>query len=585
MGRRISVGTKEELLGALKTRYGVSSKKEKAQILDEFVAVSGYHRKHAIRLLADPGTESASEQTVGATQLSGARRIYDEAMKEALIVMWEAADRICGKRLKAVLPNLVEAMERHGHLELDAEVKRLLLAASAATIDRLLAPVRSLAQSRKKRRRSLKVSKEIPVRTFADWNEPDPGYLEIDFVVHCGGRMADSFIHTLVATDICSGWTECIPLLAREQSLVIEGLEALFRQLPFPVLGIDSDNDGAFINETLVAFCAVHAIKFTRCRAYHKNDQAWVEQKNGAVVRRLVGYERFSGVVAGQALAHLYQFTRLYVNYFQPSFKLREKFRSGAKVKRSYHAPATPCERLLKHPAVDRDTKEKLRTRSQQLDPLELLHHIRDAQAALAALTAHDTEVNELGKTTLEQFLSQLPKLWKAGEVRATHRTETTAPRYWRTRKDPFETVWLDVLGWIQREPDATAKAIFDRLEQEHPGRFSSGQLRTLQRRVGEWRHVMARKLVYACMDEKSDTAEAHVVGNPPSHVVDLPLCGLPSRHEEEKAEREPCLLVQPPASALGSLPSVALSSARATNIIPPDERIGDQRLDTTESR
>ena len=158
--------------------------------------------------------------------------------------------------------------------------------------------------------------------------------------------MVGSFIHTLVGTDISSGWTEFVPLLAREQSLVVEGLDAMFQHIPFPVLGIDSDNDSAFINDTLLAFCQKHQIEFTRSRAYHKNDQAWVEQKNGAVIRRMVGHERFSGVVACQALSHLYQAARLYVNYFQPSFKLRDKSRDGFKVKRTYEPPATPFDRL-----------------------------------------------------------------------------------------------------------------------------------------------------------------------------------------------------------------------------------------------
>jgi len=141
---------------------------------------------------------------------------------------------MCGKRLKAILPELVIALERHGHLKLDPEVKKLLLSASSSTIDRLLASVRTRSKSKRKRKRANKVSKKIPVRTFGDWNEPGPGYLEIDFVAHCGGNMADSFIHTLVATDICSGWTECVPLLVCEQSLVVEGLEVIFNQIPFP---------------------------------------------------------------------------------------------------------------------------------------------------------------------------------------------------------------------------------------------------------------------------------------------------------------------------------------------------------------
>ena len=498
MDKKLSTQTKEELVGALGQRYRESPKMIKARILDEFVIMSGYHRKHVIRLLGE--AHNGQTQTP-VCEIGSSRRIYDEAVKEALIVVWEAADRICGKRLKAVLPDLVRAMEHHGHLDLDPEVRKLLLKVSAATIDRLLSPIRDRTKSRIKRRSSPKVSKQIPVRTFADWDSPIPGYFEIDFVVHCGGLMSGSFIHTLVSTDCSSGWTDFIPLIAREQSLVVEGLKALFQQIPFPALGIDSDNDGAFINDTLLTFCNTHQIEFTRSRAYHKNDQAWVEQKNGAVIRRMVGHDRFSGIVAGQALAHLYEAARLYVNYFQPSFKLREKIRNGAKVKRSYYQPATPCDRLLRHPAVEDQIKEKIRLQRTQLDPVKLLHQIREGQAALAALVSIDNSPQGPGRETLDQFLAKLPRLWQAGEVRPTHRPRSTKPRHWRTRKDPFEKVWYDVLCWLQRDPDATAKVLFERLQVEYPGHFPDGQLRTLQRRVREWRMIMARKLVYACID------------------------------------------------------------------------------------
>ena len=173
--------------------------------------------------------------------------------------------------------------------------------------------------------------------------------------------MQGAFLWSLVATDVCSGWTEAVPLLAREQSLVVEGLEVIRRQFPVPILGIDSDNDSAFINETLLAYCQEQQLEFTRSRAYQKNDQAWIEQKNGAVVRRFVGYERFSGMVAGQCLAQLFQAVRLFVNHFQPSFKFRSKTREGAKVKKTYHKPATPCERLLAHASVAEAAKERLR--------------------------------------------------------------------------------------------------------------------------------------------------------------------------------------------------------------------------------
>ena len=327
MDGKISKQAKTELLEALRERYRGAQKKGKTKVLDEFAAVSGYHRKHAIRLLRVNRPLASMAPGVD-------RRTYGEAVREGLIVLWEAADRICGKRLKAILPNLLTALERHGHLALDPTVRQHLLSASAATMDRLLASMRSNSSRRKKRKTQTKPSKQIPVRTFADWKEPLPGYLEIDFVSHGGTSMQGTFLWSLVATDVCSGWTEAVPLVAREQSLVAEGLTVMRRQFPMPIRGIDTDNDGAFINETLLAYCEKQQLEFTRSRAYQKNDQAWIEQKNGAVIRRMVGYERFSGLVAGQCLAQLFQAVRLFVNYFQPSFKLLSKVREGAKVKK-----------------------------------------------------------------------------------------------------------------------------------------------------------------------------------------------------------------------------------------------------------
>ena len=500
MDNKISPDTKAELVQVLGIQYRKSTKMEKTRILDQFISVSGYHRKHAIRLLKGETGNYTNRNNSG--KISQSRRIYNEAVKEALIVLWEAADRICGKRLKAILPSLVDAMERHGHLNLDSELRKQLLKVSAATIDRLLTSIRDSSQSKRKRRRPKKAGKQIPVRTFADWDSPNPGYLEIDFVVHAGGFMTGSFIHTLVGTDVSSGWTEFIALLAREQSLVVEGLNVFFQQIPFPVLGIDSDNDSAFINDTLLEFCRKHHIEFTRSRAYHKNDQAWVEQKNGAIIRRMVGHERFSGVVTCQALAHLYQAARLYVNYFQPSFKLRNKTRNGFKVKRTYEPPATPCDRLLKHPAVDDQIKEKLQLQRKQLDPVKLLHNIRQGQSALNALTSNNHMAQGPERESLEQFLAQLPRLWRDGEVRPTHRSKSSKPRHWRSRKDPYEGVWYEVLDWLQQEPDVTAKSLLKRLQYKYPGRFADGQLRTLQRRVKEWRKIMARELVYACIEQ-----------------------------------------------------------------------------------
>jgi hypothetical protein len=504
MPQKISREAKRELLELLRRRYREAAKQGKGKILDEFVALAGCHRKHAIRLLTTDPTAAAQVPIV-------ARRTYDEAVRQALIVLWEAADRICGKRLKAVLPGLVAALERHGHVDLDPAVRQRVLAASAATIDRLLASVRN-SSTRKKRRAKTRSSKEIPVRTFADYGEAEPGFLEIDFVSHGGTSMQGVFLWSLVATDVCSGWTEAVPLVAREQSLVVEGLEVLRRRFPVPIKGLDSDNDSAFINDTPLGYCQKQGWQFTRSRAYHKNDQAWIEQNNGAVVRRFVGYQRHAGVAAGQCLARLYAAVRLFVNFFQPSMKLRSKTREGAKVKKKYHKPATPCERLLGHASVAQSVKEALRVEQGRLDPWELLHRIRDSQAALAALSS-----GELGGTdreSLEQFLAGLPELWRQGEARPTHREKPPSPRTWRTRKDPFEKVWPEILLWLQEEPDASAKSLFERLAQKYPGRYPQGQLRTLQRRIQDWRRVVARTLVHGCQGGDPTAETPTVVGD-----------------------------------------------------------------------
>jgi hypothetical protein len=210
-----------------------------------------------------------------------------------------------------------------------------LLAVSAATIDRMLAGARATGGGRRARAKTTRaIRRRVPVRTFADWHEPAPGFVEADLVVHCGESMAGSFASTLVLTDIASGWTECIALLVREGSLIVDALDRLRVTLPFPLRGIDTDNGSEFINELLITFCVDHGIEFTRSRPYRKNDQAWVEQKNGSVVRRLVGYGRLEGVAAGDAVARLYSASRLFVNFFQPSFKLAEKERIGAQVRK-----------------------------------------------------------------------------------------------------------------------------------------------------------------------------------------------------------------------------------------------------------
>src|ERR1700722_13605027 len=423
---QISMATRDELVGALATRYAASDRKERGRILDEFVAVSGLHRKHAMRLLR-----------VGRThQRSGprpTRRLYNEAVCEALIVLWEASDRVCGKRLRALVPILVEAMERHGHLQLAPEVRAGLQTMSAATIDRALRQAREPGAGSKRRHAppSAAIRRSVAVRTFDGWDNPPPGFVEADLVAHSGPTAKGSFVQTLTLTDIATGWTECAPLLVREQKLLTEVLSAMQERMPFALLGFDTDNDSVFMNETVKAYCEEAGLVFTRCRPYRKNDQAWVEQKNGAVVRRAVGYRRYEGLDAAAALARLYASLRLFVNFFQPSFKLAAKARDGAQIRKKYHPPATPFQRLLADTRISEDVRGRVNTIYATLDPVLLLKAIRAAQAHLIEIADRPPAVEAAAPSapTIEQFLSGLRTAWQEGEVRPTNKPKAKAPR------------------------------------------------------------------------------------------------------------------------------------------------------------
>jgi hypothetical protein len=221
------------------------------------------------------------------------------------------------------------------------------------------------------------------VRTFAEWEDPVPGDMEADLVSHGGGSSAGSFVHTLTLTDVASGWTECVALVVRDGALVAATLDQMRTGMPFPLRGFDTDNGGEFMNETVAAYCDRHGIPCTRSRPYHKNDQAWVEQKNGSVVRRLVGYRRLEGLAAAEALSQLYAASRLFVNFFQPSFKLASKLRVGAKVRKTYHAPETPYAKLLASAAITDEMKQRLRAVADQLDPLLRIPAELNTQIAL----------------------------------------------------------------------------------------------------------------------------------------------------------------------------------------------------------
>lgn len=323
----MSFRAKRELLVQVAPRYQQAGHTQKSLILNEFVAATGYARKYAIRLLTRPPLPPPT-----AIRRPRAPQ-YGDAVQGALQVAWAATNFIGAKRLVPFLPTLVPVLERHGHLTLTDAVRTQLLTLSAATADRLLQPARAAGQPRgvSTTTAGMLLKRQIPIRTFADWNDTAPGFLEADLVAHCGPRADGAFLSTLVLTDVSTGWVECQALFPRSQDQVLQAFRRARRLLPFPLLGLDTDNGGEFLNHELLAYCAEEHITFTRGRAYRKNDQCYVEQKNGAVVRQFVGYDRFEGERAYRQLVELYRALRLYVNFFQPSMKLQEKQRDGAR--------------------------------------------------------------------------------------------------------------------------------------------------------------------------------------------------------------------------------------------------------------
>ena len=489
------MAARREVASAVVGRYRSAGRTEKGQILEELCAVTGWHRKHALRVLAEHCSNKARLPRQR-------RRTYGATVKDALTALWEASDRVCGKRLVVMIPALLPALERHGRLKLRKTDRALVLAASAATIDRLLSEVKIAAAGGKRRRAgfSSAIRREVPVRTFNDWHDPPPGFCEIDLVAHGGTSVAGSFIQTMTMVDVATGWTECIPLLVRESALVVQAIEWGQSLFPWLILGADFDNDSAFMNDVVVPWCRSRNIEVTRSRAYKKNDQAFVEQKNGAVVRRLVGYGRFEGIEAARGLARLYAAARLYVNFLQPSFKLKEKRREGAKVIKRYHAPATPYERALAHPALAKSVKRRLREVYRSLDPIALLAEIRAAQAELGERVdrragATPAETNPSMPDTIT-FAHALGKAVEAGEQRTIHRRPYTRRKVRARTPSKLDPHVAMIEGWLAAEPQLNAIVVLGRLAERFPGQFGKPQQSIVQRLLKALRIKAAAQLI-----------------------------------------------------------------------------------------
>ncbi|MFN8555799.1 MAG: transposase family protein [Dehalococcoidia bacterium] len=343
---RVRQESKHEIAARWRARYCAASRVEKGRLLDEFVELTGYHRKYAVYLLRHGPTAAAPHAASG--RPGGRPERYGPAVIAALTVVAEATGWICGKRLAPFLAEVVPALEHEGALRLAADVREALIQLSAATIDRRLAAARAAAgvpRGRTTTKPGSLLKSQIPIRTYTAWDDQRPGFMEIDLVAHCGTTTAGSYACTLHAVDVATGWSECVAIINKSQAAVFAALQRLRDRLPFPLLGIDSDNGAEFLNDELVRYCQREGLTFTRCRAYHKNDQAHVEQKNWSVVRHLIGYDRYEGEAAVAQLNRIYLVLWVYVNAYQPVMKLIAKERLGARVHKHYDDPLTPYRR------------------------------------------------------------------------------------------------------------------------------------------------------------------------------------------------------------------------------------------------
>ena len=362
-----------EYAEVMRKRYRSASKAIKGKLLDEFTQVTGLHRKSAIRLLNR--VVQAEEK-----KRRGRKREYGLKEREVLKVIWEASDRLCSKRLKPFLPEIIKVMRKHGEIAIDAELEAKLCRMSSSTIDRLLQESKNTGV-----RRGLSTTSPgnllkhaIPIRTFADWEEDRPGFMEIDLVAHCGDTVEGFYLNTLCAVDVFSGWTECLPVWGKRGQRVRSSVHRMRQRLPFTLLGIDSDNGSEFINQHFYTYCHQEKITFTRSRAYKKNDSCHVEQKNGNIVRRIIGYDRYRSKAAYQCLDRIYILVRMYVNFFQPTMKLIAKTRNGAKVHKVYDTAKTPYQRLLESEVLTAAKRQELASLYHYLNPVSLLQKINE---------------------------------------------------------------------------------------------------------------------------------------------------------------------------------------------------------------
>ncbi|MFH1086814.1 MAG: transposase family protein [Chloroflexota bacterium] len=394
-----------ELAAALRPRYQKATKANKKVILDEFCATTRYHRKAAIRLL------NRQPATAARPKRRGRPRVYlPSVLLPTLALAWEASGFVCSKRLAPFMGELLDSLTRHHEIQPDGHLYHQLVALSPATIDRLLRPVRKdhLRQPHVSTPMVASLAHKVATHTYRDLRALPLGHLEIDLVLHCGMTTEGFHLTTLVGVDIVTGWCDCEAVWGKGQERVGGALEHLRRRLPFPLQGIHSDCGGEFINDTLYGYCQRRQIAFTHSRPYHKNDQPRVEQRNGSVVRQLIGHARYNTHAAHDQLNRIYALVRDHMNYFQPVRKLIGYERQGDHMVKRYDLPRTPYQRLVATGQLSAEQQQAMEAHYRSLNPLQLQRTIDREVRKLWEMEALDPASE---RAALAELAKDLPPL------------------------------------------------------------------------------------------------------------------------------------------------------------------------------